>query len=253
MTKITIDLIKQLRTETGVSIMQCKKALIEAGGDLDKAKITLTKKSGEIAAKKGDRELKSGVIISNENKEKKIILELACETDFVANNKDFKELAQKLSLEILEGKKVQEQTNEATQKFGERVEVIRSEILDGQVGNYIHSNNSMGALVQFSGEIENNLAKNIAMHIAAQHPKYLKQEDISAEEIKKAEDTLREEVQDKPAEIQDKILTGKMQSFFKERVLLSQAFIKEPSKTISDLLPTGVEITKYIRFGLGEK
>ncbi len=255
MSEISINLIKQLRRETGVSIMQCKKALAEADGDLEKAKITLTKKSGEIAAKKGDRELNSGIIVTTKNSDKIIILELACETDFVANNNDFKKLALKLAEDSLNGKNIAEKVQESTQKFGERIEVIKSEILEftenNSVGFYVHSNNSIGALVKFSNKISKELAKNIAMHITAQHPKYLQKEDIPETERKKAEETLKEEVKDKPTEMQEKILIGKMNSYFKERVLLSQVFIKDSSKTITDLLGD-TEIVKYIRFGVGE-
>ena len=254
MTEISIDLVKQLRAETGVSIMQCKKALVEAGGDLEKAKINLTKKSGEIAAKKGDRELKSGIIVAVQNEDKTIILELACETDFVANNADFKVLAEEIAQQSLEEKLEEEAITEAIQKFGERIEVIRSEIFENnsQIGSYVHSNNSVGGIVQFTTEVSEELGKDVAMHITAQHPKYLREEDIPEEEHTKAEETLKEEVADKPAEMQEQILAGKMKSFFKERVLLSQAFIKDPSKTIADLIGEN-DIIKYIRFGVGEE
>ena len=254
---IDINLVKQLREQTGVSIMQCKIALEEAGGDLEKAKIALTKKSGEIAAKKGDRELGAGVVVFQKTGNKAILLELGCETDFVANNGEFKTLANQIASIVLENgdndSSIATMLAEGTQKFGERMEIVRFEIYSGNIGSYVHVNNSVGAIVEFSGEISDELGKDIAMHIAAQHPKYLAESDIDPEEKQKAEDTLREEVADKPEDMQEKILTGKMKSFFKERVLLTQSFIKDPSKTIGQLVDeAGTEIVKYTRFGVGE-
>ncbi|MCK5588932.1 MAG: translation elongation factor Ts [Candidatus Pacebacteria bacterium] len=257
MTEINIDLIKDLRNQTGVSIMQCKKALEEAEGDLEKAKIALTKRSGEIAAKKGDRELGAGVVTVKDN----LILELACETDFVANNEEFKNLAEQVieviiknNLDVVEdNEEVATILSEGTQKFGERIEVIRFEKYSGNVGSYVHVNNSVGAMVEFSTEVSDELAKDISMHITAQHPRYLKEEDINEEERQKAIDTLKEEVADKPADMQEKILAGKINSYFKERVLLTQGFIKDPSKTVAKLLEeAGTEIKRYTRFGVGE-
>ena len=257
MTEITIDLVKKLRQQTGVSIMQCKKALQEADGDLEKAKIALTKRSGEIAAKKGDRELGAGVVVVKDN----LILELACETDFVANNAEFKELAEKVAnvvslnnLDTVDGnEEVSTLLSEGTQKFGERIEVVRFEKYSGNIASYVHVNNTVGAIVEFSSEVDEALGRDIAMHITAQNPKYLAESDIDEAERQKAEETLKEEVADKPAEMQEKILAGKMNSYFKERVLLTQGFIKDPSKTIKQLLDeNNVEIVRFTRFGVGE-
>ena len=254
MTDISIDLIKELRNKTGVSIMQCKKALIEAEGDLEKAKIALTKKSGEIAAKKGDRELGAGVVAIKNVDGKTIILEFACETDFVANNAEFREVAEKVAEAVVKGNDTETLQTEATQKFGERTEVVRSEIFESSnLGSYVH-NGVIGAIVEFNKEVDESFGKDIAMHIAAQNPKYLSEADIDESEKTKAEETLREEVADKPAEMQEKILEGKMNSFFKERVLLTQGFIKDPSQTIKSLLENNeVEIVKFVRFGVGEE
>ncbi len=234
--------------------MQCKKALEEAEGDLEKAKIALTKKSGEIAAKKGDRELGAGVVVVKNVDGKTIMLEFACETDFVANNAEFKDVAEKVAEAVVKGEDIETLKSEATQKFGERTEVVRSEIFESQnLGSYVH-NGMIGAVVEFSEPVDEVFGKDIAMHIAAQNPKYLSEEDIDAEEKAKAEETLREEVADKPLEMQEKILQGKMNSFFKERVLMTQGFIKDPSKTIKDLLnEKGVEIVRFVRFGVGEE
>jgi len=253
MSEISIDLVKQLRDMTGVSIMQCKKALIEAEGDIEKAKIALTKKSGEIAAKKSDRELGAGKIVIVNDGDKNIILELACETDFVANNPEYNQLAENVAKKILAGEDPQDLINEGIQKFGERIEVSKKEIVESSnIGKYVH-NGLIGTIVEFDSEVDEAFGKDIAMHIAAQNPKYISEEDIDSAEKEKAIETLREEVQDKPAELQDKILEGKVKSYFKERVLETQDFIKDPSKTIGQLLnEKGVKVVKFIRFGVGE-
>jgi len=194
--KITIEQVKELRALTGVSIMQCKKALEETNGDLEKAKVALTKKSGEIAKKKGDRELGAGLIASYvHNGVYGSLVELACETDFVSNNEEFKALG-----------------------------------------------------------------KDIAMHITAQNPKYLKVEDIDEDEKQKAIEVLKEEVADKPENMREKILEGKINAYFKERVLLSQAYIKNPDLTIQNLIEEGIqkfgeriEIIRFVRYGVGEE
>jgi elongation factor Ts len=260
MTEITLEMVKELRSQTAVSIMQCKKALVEAEGDLEKAKIALTKKSGEIAAKKGDRELGAGIIISKIDGGSGVIMEFACETDFVAKNEDFKSTANYI-LEKVFSENLQKDSEEiatalaeATQKFGERVDISKVERLEGNMGTYIHSNNSVGALVSFENEVSEELGKDISMHVAAQNPRYLKTEDIDSLERQKAEDTLREEVSDKPEQMQEKILEGKMNAYFKERVLLTQSFIKNPDQTIEKLLEEkNNPVVSFVRMGVGEK
>ncbi len=259
MTEISLDLVKKLREETAVSIMQCKKALEEAEGDYEKAKIALTKKAGEIAAKKGDRELGAGLIIVEKNGNESVICEVACETDFVANNEDFKQMATEIAQKVLAENLSQDSEElknilfEATQKFGERVDLVKLEKVSGNVGAYVHSNNSVGAVVVFENEISPEFGKDVAMHIAAQNPKYLATEDIDEAEKTKTEETLREEVADKPAEMQDKILAGKMNSFFKERVLLTQSFIKNPEISIEKFVAdNNNKIISFVRMGVGE-
>ncbi|MFW0870968.1 MAG: translation elongation factor Ts [Patescibacteria group bacterium] len=250
MSEISLEQVKELRNKTGVSIMQCKKALEESEGDMERALIHLTKKSGEIAAKKGDRELHAGTIASHNG----VMVELACETDFVSNNEEFRAYATKIA-ELISQEADKDAlkvlTDEATQKFGERVEITRYQSHSDQAGVYVHSNYSVGAIVEFQGNA-GELARNIAMHIAAQNPRYLTREDIPAEEMDKARAVLMEEVADKPADMQEKILEGKINAYFKERVLLEQSYIMDPSQTVAQILPDGVSITSYTRFGVGE-
>ncbi|MFZ2049101.1 MAG: elongation factor Ts [Minisyncoccia bacterium] len=196
MTTITTEEIKALREETGLSIMQCRKALEEAGGDKEKARILLQKKGGEIAGKKGDRTLGAGVIASYIHSSGAIgvLVELSCETDFVAKNPEFKAVAY-----------------------------------------------------------------DIAMHVAATSPTYLKREDISEADRAKVSETFKAEVADKPAEMQEKILAGKVDSYFADKVLLDQPFIKNPEQKIGDVVNGAVqkfgertEIRRYVRFSVSE-
>ncbi len=176
--EITSTQLKELRDYTGISVMQCKKALEEAGGDMDKAKIILQKKGGEIALKKSDRELGAGSIGSyvHSTHEVAALVQLSCETDFVAKNQDFV-----------------------------------------------------------------TLAREIAMHVAAQNPLYIQRAEVSEEALMKAKDVFKEEVKDKPAEMQEKILAGKLDAYFKDRILMEQPFIKDQEKTISDLINTAIQ------------
>jgi len=192
MSNITTEQIKELRNRTGISIGQCKNALEEAGGDIEKAIIILSKKGGDIAAKKAGRELKSGTIASYIHNGGKVgaMVEIACETDFVAKNEEFKKLAY-----------------------------------------------------------------DIAMQVAATNPTFLKREDITEEDQKKAGEVFAEEVKDKPEEMKEKILKGKLDSYFKDKVLLEQSFIKDSEKTIKDLIEGAIhkfgektEIIKFVYF-----
>lgn len=175
---ITSAEIKELRDMTGVSVMQCKKALEEAGGDLEKAGILLRKKSSEAAAKKSDRDLGAGAIGAyvHSTNEVAAMVVLSCETDFVSKNEEFVALA-----------------------------------------------------------------RDIAMHAAAQAPQYVSRDDVDAASIEKAREVFGEEVKDKPEDIREKILDGKLDAYFKEQVLLEQAFIKNPEKTIGDLVTEAVQ------------
>jgi elongation factor Ts len=188
--EISTDTIKILRDKTGVSIMQCKKALEEAEGDMDKAEVILRKRSGAAADKKADRDLGAGAIgvYVHEGAIGAMVL-LSCETDFVARNEEFP-----------------------------------------------------------------MLAREIAMQVAATNPTYLSDTDIAPEALEAAKAVFQAEVADKPAEMQEKILEGKMQSYFKDQVLMNQSFIKDEGKTIRDLITEAsqkfgerVEVTKFVR------
>lgn len=189
---ITTDQVKELRDKTGISIMQCRKALEEAEGDIEKALVILKKRGAEIAEKKSDRTLAAGVVSSYIHSTGTVgtMVELWCETDFVAKNDEFKALA-----------------------------------------------------------------RDIAMHIAATNPEYKSTEDIKESDTNKAKEVFMKEVEGKPENLKAQILEGKIQAYFKDKVLLEQAYIKNPDLTINDLLKNAVqkfgektEIGKFVRF-----
>lgn len=194
--EISTELVKQLRDKTGISIMQCRKALEEAGGDVDKAIMVLQKKSKDVASKKDDRTLGSGTISSYIHATGSVgtLVELLCETDFVAKNEEFVKLA-----------------------------------------------------------------RDIAMHATATNPQFLKMEDIDEKSKNVALEVFAKDVEGKPEEIKNKILEGKLSSYWSERVLLEQPFIKDPEVTIKTLVERAVqkfgekmEVSKFVRFSVSQ-
>ena len=241
----TTDLLKTLRDETGISVMQCKKALDEAGGDMDKARMILKKKSGDAAAKKADRELGAGLVVTAQGNGKTVMLTLLCETDFVAKNDDFVKLAKTLANKTLEvgadgaNEASAEMLGEAIQKLGENIKLGTVFVTDSpNAGVYNH--NGQYASVVVLKEKNDDLARDIAMHATAMRPGFLSEADISDEAKTKAKEVFQKEVDaqsaDKPEEMKAKILEGKVNAFFKEQILGKQMFIKDPSKTIDQLL-----------------
>ena len=241
--KITAEIVKELRDQTGVSVMQCKNALEEADGDMEKALIILKKKSSSIAMKKADRNAKDGLIVVKEDTDKTLLLVLHTETDFVAKNSDFVDLANKLAdIAIKEGietmkSKSLEMINEVVQKVGEKIELGKvNEISGSVIGNYVHMGKSAVIVSLTSGTKE--LARDIAMHIAAMKPAFTKSEDITDEDKKKVIEVFQKEVaeSDKGDDIKKKMLEGKISTYFKEQTLMDQMFIKNSEITVGTLL-----------------
>lgn len=240
---ITTELIKQLRDETGVSVMQCKKALEEVGGDIEKARIVLKKKSGAAAEKKADRELGAGFLVAHSSGDTCAIITLLCETDFVAKNEEFVNAAKKVAeMAVAEGEAVKqssaEMINELIQKMGENIKIGEVKVMKGNVGSYVH-NGLVGAVVNLK-EKNDDLARDIAMHITAMKPAFTNESDIDETAKNNAKEIFEKEVaeqaKDKPEEMKAQILKGKIDAYFKDQVLMKQSFIKDPSKTIEQLL-----------------
>ena len=257
--KITAELVKELRDATGVSVMQCKNALEEAEGDMEKALIILKKKSSSIAMKKADRVAHDGIIVVVEGKDKTLLLTLHSETDFVARNSDFITLANELAnmalnegVEAMTAKSL-DIINPVVQKVGEKIELGKVEIIEGEIlGSYVHGSKS-AVIVSLKGGSK-ELAKDVAMHIAAMKPAFVNASDITEDDKAKVIEVFEKEVaeSDKPEEIKKKMLEGKISTYFKEQTLMDQPFIKNPDMTIGNLLKEkGATFVKFTQESIG--
>jgi len=253
--KITAELVKELRDGTGVSVMQCKNALEEAEGDMEKALVILKKKSSSIAMKKADRTAHDGIIVVREMAGKTILITLHSETDFVARNEDFVTLANKLAdLAVAEGvdamkEKSLDMINPVVQKVGEKIELGAIDVIEGEIlGSYVHGSKSAVIVSLKGGTAE--LAKDIAMHIAAMKPAFIKADDITTDDKAKVVEVFEKEVaeSDKPEEIKKKMLEGKISTYFKDQTLMDQSFIKNPDITVGNLLKEkGATFVSHVR------
>ena len=274
MVKVTAAEVNNLRKITGAGMMDCKKALVEASGDLDSAIEILRKKGQKVAAKRADRKSSEGVAITVANQENTtaIGVVLACETDFVGKNADFIELAHKIANTALSCKSkeellkaslgemtVEEKLIEQTGVIGEKIQINDFARIDAEyVGTYIHAGNKISSLVGFSEKADNIevAGKDIAMQIAAMNPIALDEKNVDAEVIEKeieiAKDQLRAE--GKPEEMLDKIAQGKLKRFFKDNTLVHQAFIKDGKVSVSQYLSnysSSLSITSFNRVSIG--
>jgi elongation factor Ts len=266
--------IKRLREATGAGMTDVKKALVEADGDYDKAIEQLRIKGLKGVAKREGRAASNGLVIAKlDGTTKGTLLELNCETDFVAKSAKFTELAQSVveaafgtndatalqSVEV-DGKALADVLNDANAAMGEKIEVRRVATFEGAyVASYLHRTNpdlppQLGVLVELSGE-QADVAKDVAQHIAAFAPKYLTRDEVPAETVENerrvAEATSREE--GKPEAALPKIVEGRVNGFFKESVLLEQAFAKDSKKTVGKVLEeAGVQLTGFVRFKVGQ-
>lgn len=256
---IDLKLISQLRDKTGAGLGDCRSSLEEAGGDLEKA-VEIMRKKGEVkAAKKADRVAKEGVIAVAGDSSRIAMVALACETDFVSRNDGFRSAVQELADKLLAGGDVEafkseaEATikNELTMKIGENMQIAGAGIFSGPViGSYIHSNKKIAAAVVLDGG-DKEAADDIAMQIVAMNPKYLDPGSVPADVIEKEKEIYREQLkaENKPEQIWDKIIDGKLNKFYEDNCLVSQVFIKDDCKKIKDILGSST-ITDWARFSL---
>ena len=274
--QITAADVNKLRQQTGAGMMDCKKALVEANGDFEAAVDYLRKKGAKVAASRQDRDSNEGVVIAKATTDGKrgIVVELNCETDFVAKNADFVALGNKfadlaidknpatladlLALEI-DGQKVEDIIVEYTGKIGEKIGISKFETVTGeQVVPYIHGNYRLGVLVAlnqaFDGAAE--AGKDVAMQIAAMNPVALDKDDVDPHtierEIEIAKDVIRAE--GKPEEMVEKIAAGKLNKFYKDSTLLNQEFVKDGSKDVRKFLDDtakGLTVVAFKRVQLG--
>ena len=271
---ITASMVKDLRTQTGAGMMDCKKALVEAEGDIAKAVDILREKGLSQAAKKASRVAAEGAVGSAVSEDGKTgtILEVNCETDFVGTNEDFRNLAASIADQILavnpadvealldseiDGKKVRDLVTEAVAKIGVNISVrrfVRYESAEGKVYSYIHGGGKIGVLVEMIGA-DDELGKDIAMQVAAANPSYLDRTQVSQAEIDHEKEVLAVEARNegKPEKIIEKMVIGRINKYYKEVCLVDQEFIKDGDLTISKLLKSkNASVVRFARYQLGE-
>ncbi|MCU0332280.1 MAG: translation elongation factor Ts [Ignavibacteriaceae bacterium] len=280
---ITAAQVNDLRQRTGAGMMDCKRALEEANGEVQKAIEILRKKGASVAAKRAEKSANEGLVVTKVSDDKKFatILEINCETDFVAKSEDFVNLAKfvvdaahknkpKNVEELLKYSDVQDKLNDVLGKVGEKIEISRFDIMeakDGLLVDYIHMGSKLGVLIKFedvkTGSDELYLiGKDMAMQVAAMNPISVKREDVPKETVDKEIEIYKElaKKEGKPEQMLEKIALGRLNKFYQENVLLEQAFIKDNSKTVSDLLKefnakhsSNVKVARFDRFHLGDE
>ncbi len=260
MSTITTEQVKELRDQTGVSVMQCRKALEESEGDMEKALIILRKKGSEIADKKADRDASDGLVVVRTDGTRALTLILNCETDFVAKNDDFVAVANKLADIAWESgaDAAREQApaliNDVVLKIGENIKLGSiEEVSGGVVGVYTHhTGKTAGVIVLEGGTPE--VAKDIAMHAAAMKPRYINTSEINEADRAQVMEVLKGEMEaiDKPEDMKAKIMEGKIASYFKEQTLNEQSFFKAPEKTVGAYAQeNGGRILKFVLYTVG--
>ena len=269
--------VKKLRDATGVGMMDCKKALQEADGDFDKAVEILRKKGQKVAAKRADREAEEGLVVTtiSDDGATGAIVEVNCETDFVARNDDFRSFAGHIAelvlseqpddvdaLEALpyeDGKAVETALAEITGRIGEKIAIRRFQILesdDGEIVSYVHPGSRLGVLVDVSGDGDlEDIGRDVAMQIAALDPIAVKRDAVPDEVQEKEKEIAREAAlkEGKPEHIIDRIAEGKLERFFEDNVLLEQSYVKDASQSVQEMLDEAdVHVHRFVRYALGD-
>ena len=268
---ISAKTVKELRERTGAGMMDCKKALTATDGDMQKAIDWLREKGIAKAAKKSGRVAAEGAVAAYVSEDKKtgVLLEVNCETDFTANNENFRALEKKileqiaaknpadldaLNDSVIDGKKVSDLVTEATATIGEKISIrrfVRYET-EGKLTSYIHMGGKIGVLVDMTGGSD-ELGKDVAMQIAAANPSAVDREGVDASELEHEKEILRKQAleEGKPEKIVEKMVAGRINKFYKEVCLVEQIFVKDSEKTVKDILG-GEKVFRFTRWQLGE-
>ncbi|MEO6695405.1 MAG: translation elongation factor Ts [Ignavibacteria bacterium] len=284
--EITLDLIKQLRNKTGAGINDCKKALEETEGDIDKAIETLRKKGAAMAVKRADKVANEGAVKAaiSEDQKTGVMIEVNCETDFVSKGEEFQKFAEGIAKAALEantddvekilnsktadGLTVKENIDSIMGKVGEKTELKRARLInipDGYVADYIHFGSKLGSLIGLRGTVSDEairLGKNIAMQVVAMNPQAIDRTEVSESVIDKEKEiylTLAKN-ENKPEKILNTIVNNKVERFYQDNCLLEQEYINESGKQIKDLISdfnksngNKIEIVSMVRYQLGEE
>ncbi len=284
MAEISALMVKDLRDKTGAGMADCKKALVDAEGDMNLAIEILRKKGAASAAKRADKSANEGMIVALTSPDGNTasILEINCETDFVARNQEFVDYVNLVAQALLEndvnnaddlyklsanGNKIVDIHNEILSKFSEKIEARRLErwTSDGYVTAYIHAGNKLAVLLEvntpINGDESQSLVRDIAMQIAAMNPQYVERSQVNSETLMKEIEIYKQQAieQGKKEEIAERIAQGRLEKFYSENCLIEQAFVKDGNMNISDVLKkiseiqgTEVKVNRFVRFALGE-
>lgn len=286
--EISASAVKELREKTGAGMMDCKKALTEANGDFEKAIEILRKKGAAVAAKRAERSANEGIVKTSilNNGKKAVILEVNCETDFVAKSDDFlafadlalnavvasnpKNVEELLNLSF-DGKNVNNELQSLIGKIGEKIEVSRFKVMEienGKFVDYIHHGSKLAVVVKAENTdgVDDGklipLLKDIAMQTAAMRPLYLSKNDVPKEAIEKEKDIYKElaRKEGKPENILDKIAEGRLGKYYQEVCLLEQAFVKDNAKSIANIIDdfnkansSSIKLTEFVRYQLSDE
>ncbi len=278
---ITAQMVKELRDRTGTGMMDCKNALNETGGNLEEAIKFLRTKGLAAASKKAHRTASDGVVVVAGDEEAMVVLELNCETDFVARNPEFVSFAEELAAQALSSKvtgvdeligqaysgdtahTVEEAVSQKVATIGEKIILNRLERIEAGSGNqlnsYIHGGGKIGVVVEGAGGITPEALHDVALHVAAAEPRFVSRDEVTEDLLEtEREIALKQAVdQGKPEEIAKRIVEGKMEKFFVQEVLLDQAFAKETGKSVSEYLKENAgddaTVVRFVRFKLGEE
>lgn len=272
---ISAKLVKELREKTGAGMMDCKKALQETDGDIDKAIDYLREKGIAKAAKKADRIAAEGITHVEVKGNEAVIVEINSETDFVARNEGFQQLVKEIANQILEtkaesvealnettlpnGKKVSEHINEAISTIGEKLSLrrfaLRTKTDNDAFGAYLHMGGRIGVLSVVEGTTDEEAAKDVAMHIAAINPKYVSSDQVSEEEINHEREVLKQQAlnEGKPENIVEKMVEGRLRKYLQEICAVNQDFVKNPDQTVEEFLKSkSGQLVDFVRYEVGE-
>ena len=276
MSTISKEDVLNLREKTGAGLIDCKRALVDSGGDMEEAISILRKKGVASAAKKAGRDAGEGIISQSisDDRKKGVLVEVNCETDFVAKNEDFISFSSEVAAELLSDPRVdlEEKRTEQVAKIGENIRISRFEVLEpagnGLVESYVHTGSKVAVLISLSSDSEDNInansvvemARDLCMHIAATYPVCVSREDVPTDLVEKERDIALAQAVGKPPQAIEKIVQGKLDKYFSTSCLLEQPFVKNPDQTISQLVELvskeagmKLKVEKFIRFQVGEE
>ena len=272
---VTAKMVKELREKTGAGMMDCKKALVKTDGDMEAAVDFLREKGLAAAGKKADRIAAEGTTFIEVKGNDAVLLEVNAETDFVAKNEGFQTLVKELADHLLaskpatleealeskmdNGAKVSEHISSAIATIGEKITLRRFTVASktdaDAFGSYLHMGGRIGVLAVVEGTTDEEVAKDVAMHIAALNPKYIAHDQVSEEEVAHERKVLTEQAlnEGKPENIVAKMVEGRLRKYFEEICVLDQAFVKNPDQKVGDYVKAaGAKLTSFVRYEVGE-